>query len=209
MERELKQRTYDTEALDKMLTVIELYDKKYDDRAVAIAEDMYSRGYSDVFKNIADYYYQKANTKDDLFKKAFFWYLKAFKKQPDEQAASNLSSAYYFGIGVDVDYKKSFEILSEIENLNKGFSNLMMARMHHYSHGVAKDFKKAEYHYKESIRLGNKIALNEYSAFLRKDKGQFIKGGWLYLKSVAEILFISIYEKLKYGHISSDKLKGA
>jgi TPR repeat protein len=86
--------------------------------------------------------------------------IEIFQKYPDDpESQYYLGKAYYFGMGVNKDLKKSFEYAKKSADKNNSSGLNLLGVMYQNGEGVEKDESKAFEYYKQSTDLGNTKAM--------------------------------------------------
>ncbi|RIB11743.1 kinase-like domain-containing protein [Gigaspora rosea] len=66
---------------------------------------------------------------------------------------------YYYGIGVEIDYQKSFEYCKRSADLGNVYGMNSVGNCYTYGYGVDQDYNKAFEHYIKSANMGSEMAM--------------------------------------------------
>lgn len=87
--------------------------------------------------------------------KSIKWCKISIERFDSDIAKLVLASMYYYGDGVDIDYKKSLDLYLRIPNGMFSQREYLLAIMYISGVPIAIDLSKATHHAKESYKLGN------------------------------------------------------
>ena len=163
-----------------------------------------NQGYGVAANNIGAMYYNGRYFKQDIFKA--IEYYEAACSMMDQLAFSNLGYCYYYGgDGLDIDYKKAYEVFDEGALLFDDSNCLYkLGDMYRYGYYVSKDYIKAFRLYIRALGClrENDERDNEITADIRMRLGECFLEGIGTERDVVEALFnlnlaISIFYKYR------------
>lgn len=94
------------------------------------------------------------------YKQAHKWYVKS-ANQGNDSAQVAIAILYSRGFGVEKNYKKAFDLLSQYSN-SDSTAQFYLGQMYHHGLGVNSDLSKAKEWYKKSCDFGLQIACKAY-----------------------------------------------
>lgn len=122
--------------------------------------------------------------------KALFYYHRSIEYVGDVESYLALGRMKFYGIGVPVDYEKSYEYYSLVERESKnGIASFMLGKFYLDGKYMKRDLSKAREYFQASIKLGYVYAIR-YLSDLEKVEDNKVKS--LYLKIKAIILTFAI-----------------
>lgn len=131
---------------------------------------------TDVNLPLAYEYFKKASEKGDGFsswylgfiyshgfeglsinkKKSFEYFKKAYEDQNYAYGRSSLAQHYYFGLGTEIDYQKSFDLLSTFESTLDDFGRSLLAKHYLLGRGTKKNISRGVKLLEQNIDNGHK-----------------------------------------------------
>lgn len=117
--------------------------------------------------------------------KARYWYGIAYAKGKSAKAALALGHIYSLGLGVKIDYEKSFYYYSKLENGRDPIGFLRLGILYESGKGVAQDLQKAREYYRRASKLGSIRARKNWSV-LELKRGNLPVGLFLWLWVIAQ-----------------------
>ncbi|RIB16826.1 hypothetical protein C2G38_2089848, partial [Gigaspora rosea] len=83
----------------------------------------------------------------------------------------DVSLCYYYGIGVEINYRKSFEYCKRSADLGNAYGMCSVGKRYNYGEGVDQDKNKAFEYYKKSANMGSKMAMYNVAGCYRNGIG--------------------------------------
>jgi len=124
--------------------------------------------------NLAQLYYEKGQKGEPhTYEKAKYWYEKAISNKVKE-AYNNLASLYMYGLGVEKDEAKAFELFAQAAELGDSEAQVNVAVMYAWGEGVKHDKMKAYENLKKALKEGESEA-SEYLDQLCKESAWVCK----------------------------------
>lgn len=106
--------------------------------------------------NMLGVYYSEGILFKQDYKKAIQYFDQATDINPNNSSAQfNIGQAYYYGEGVDQDYKKAFSWLTKSANQNYSLAKIQLAEMYFSGKGIKRDVTKAIEIIKPLANLGD------------------------------------------------------
>ncbi len=130
-------------------------------------------------------------------KKAKHWFHRAICEANDIDGYFGMARLYYFGLGVDINYKKVLEYYQFIEEESvkpEPFVYCAIGRMYQLGQGVDINFGIAKKYYQEGIALGSVQALAALGR-LEIQSGNIFLGCYLRIKATLQAVSIFIKNK--------------
>ena len=119
-------------------------------------------------------------TKD--YSAARYWLERSWSEGRAVKAALALAKFYYLGLGVAIDFDKSFSYLTVLENSNDEVALYRLGVMFELGKGTAKDFDHARVLYRRSFLLGNIYARKQLGV-LEVKRGNVVMGLALWISA--------------------------
>lgn len=117
------------------------------------------------------------------YAKARFYYEKSVETVGSVAAYLGLIRLYYYGLGVESDYKKAFEYCCNLsEKTDDPYANFYLGRMYMDGCFVAKDLEKAMHYFKRSWGKGYVFGLT-YLGICFQKKGRNVRGWVIRMKA--------------------------
>ena len=143
---------------------------------------------------------------DQNFEKAAAFYRKSIVKADDVYGYRALGRLYYFGVGVEQNFKKAFELFTEASKQGCMVSDLMQARMYKFGQGVPKNINLARNSYSLAIGKGSYVALKERGWFDMQE-GRLFSGLKDFLRGSYNMFKIIKSDMTKYGFLLDERAK--
>ncbi|RIB22150.1 hypothetical protein C2G38_2076322, partial [Gigaspora rosea] len=83
----------------------------------------------------------------------------------------DLSLCYYYGIGVEMNYLKSFEYCKKSAELGNAYGMSNVGNCYQFGEGVEQDYNKAFEYYKKSANMGSETAMYNVAGCYRNGIG--------------------------------------
>ena len=108
-------------------------------------------------------------------KKSFEYFKKAYEEQNYAYGRSSLAKHYYFGLGTEINYQKSFDLLSAFESTLDDFGRSLLAKHYLLGRGTEKNISRGVKLLEQNIDNGHKPSEEQLnilfgSDFLDRDK---------------------------------------
>jgi len=122
------------------------------------------------------------------------WYERSLNEGKSVRAALALGKFYYMGLGVPVDFKKSYSYLAKLENSTDAVALLRLGVMFELGKGVPKDIKRARALYRRSARLKNIFAKKNLGV-LEVKRGNILIGLLLWSSALLQGVALGLAKK--------------
>ncbi len=105
------------------------------------------------FAELGNIYEMGGHGLERNFKKAKYWYNRAIDEADDIEGYIGMARLYYFGKGMQVNYKKALEYYLIAEEINEPVAFFAIGRMYRLGQGVEKNISTAKEHYRRGVHF--------------------------------------------------------
>ncbi len=153
-----------------------------------IFETMAENGVLEAFPEVANLYEYDHGELDKDYEKSFYWYQKAAFDGDLHDGHEGLARAYYYGLGVEQDYKKAEEHLLKALPGGTATAHILLGKMFLFGRGGKTDLTIAREHFQIAADNGNVFAMRNI-ARMDMQQGYRIRGLW----KMAKVYFKATY----------------
>jgi len=142
------------------------------------------------FAELGNIYEMGGHGLEQDFKKAKYWYNRAIDEADDIEGYIGMARLYYYGKGMQVNYKKALEYYSIAEEINEPVAFFAIGRMYRLGQGVEKNVSTAKEYYRRGVHFGSVQSLRALGE-IELESGNKILG--LYYRILAVVKAIPIF----------------
>jgi TPR repeat protein len=124
---------------------------------------------------------------------ARYWFERAWAEGDLVYAARALARFYYMGLGVPINYEKSYSYLARFENTDSAVILLRLGCMYERGEGVPKDLDRARALYRRSAQLKN-IHARRQLGLLALKRGNIIVGIPLFISALIHGVILALFK---------------